>query len=211
MKNKERAKRVLDILVKDFSGARIALNFSTPLELLIATILSAQCTDERVNITTKTLFKKYKKAKDYASVSAEELAKDISSINFYNNKTKSIQKCASQLVGDFSGKVPSTLDELVGLAGVGRKTANVVLGNAFNIPALAVDTHVLRVSNRLGLAEAKDPDKVEAELTAVISEERWTDTTRLLILHGRTTCKARKPLCGECKLTKLCLWFKENG
>ena len=209
MKIEVRAKKVLVILDKEFKGARIALEFKNPLELLIATILSAQCTDERVNITTKTLFKKYKLAKDYASVAPEELAGDIKSINFFNNKTKSIQKCTAKLVEDFSGKVPCTLDELTSLAGVGRKTANVVLANAFLVPALAVDTHVKRVAGRVGLTENDDPDKVEADLTAIISEASWADTTRLLILHGRKTCKARRPLCGECKLTAICDYFKE--
>jgi endonuclease-3 len=209
MKIEVRAKKVLDILDKEFKGASIALEFKTPLELLIATILSAQCTDERVNLTTRALFKKYRKAKDYASVTPEELAGDIKSINFFNNKTKSIQKCTAKLVEDFAGKVPDTLDELTSLAGVGRKTANVVLANAFFVPALAVDTHVKRVAGRIGLTENDDPDKVEADLTAIIPDKRWGDTTRLLILHGRTTCKARKPLCEQCGLTKLCGWYKE--
>ena len=208
MTKREKAKAVLDILENEFKGARIALNFSNPLELLISTILSAQCTDERTNITTEVLFKKYKSTKDYAGADPEELASDIKSINFYKNKTKSIQKCAAQIVEDFSGEVPKTLDELVTLAGVGRKTANVVLGNAFNIPALAVDTHVLRVAGRIGLAGEKDPDKVEAELIEVIPEERWTLTTRLFILHGRATCKARKPLCASCTVSALCDYYK---
>lgn len=208
MNKREKAKKVLDILGRVFSDARIALNFSNPLELLISTILSARCTDERVNIVTDTLFKKYGSAGDYARVDLEELASDIKSINFFNNKARSIQKCAVQLIEDFSGRVPSTLIELVTLAGVGRKTANVVLGNAFNVPALAVDTHVLRVAGRIGLAHEKDPDKVEAELTAVIPQERWTVATRLLILHGRTICKARKPLCESCPVSALCDWFK---
>lgn len=210
MNMKVRAEKVLDILAKEFSGARIALRFSNPLELLIATILSAQCTDERVNTATKILFKKYKKAKDYASVSPEEFAADIKSVNFYNNKTKSIQKCSAKIVEEFSGEVPCTLKELTSLAGVGRKTANVVLANAFNTAAMAVDTHVLRVAGRIGLTDKDDPDKVEAELVAIIAKKRWSDTTRLFILHGRRTCKTRRPLCEECKLTALCAYYKES-
>lgn len=210
MNLKLRAKKVLDILESQFSGARIALNFSGPLELLIATILSAQCTDERVNIVTKSLFKKYRSAKAYALATPENLAVDIKSINFYNNKTKSIQKCAARIVDEFEGVVPKTLDDLTSLAGVGRKTANVVLANAFGVPALAVDTHVLRVAGRIGLTRFDDPDKVEADLCVIIPKKRWADTTRLLILHGRTTCKARRALCEECKLTSLCAYFKES-
>ncbi len=210
MKIEARAKKVLDILQGEFKGARIALEFKNPLELLIATILSAQCTDERVNLTTKTLFKKYTLAKDYANARLEELASDIKSINFFNNKTKSIQRCTAKIVEDFNGKVPSTLDELTSLAGVGRKTANVVLANAFAVPALAVDTHVKRVAGRIGLTGNDDPDKVEADLTFIIPEKRWAETTRLLILFGRNTCKARKPLCEKCKLTAICEYFKEQ-
>lgn len=210
MNLKVRAKKVLDILDAEFKGVRIALKFSNPLELLIATILSARCTDERVNLTTKTLFRKYKKAKDYARVSPDEFAADIKSINFYNNKTKSIQKCAARIVEVFLGAVPGNLDDLTSLAGVGRKTANVVLANAFNVQALAVDTHVLRVAKRIGLTEKDDPDKVECDLTAIIEKERWGETTRLLILHGRATCKARRPLCEECDLQALCAYYKEH-
>ena len=205
-----KAREVLDILESEFKGARIALGFSNPLELLIATILSAQCTDGRVNLTTKTLFKKYKKAKDYAGVDVEELAGDIKSINFFNNKAKSIKKCAAKIVEDFAGVVPDTLTGLTSLAGVGRKTANVVLANAFNIAALAVDTHVKRVAGRIGLTEKDDPDKVEADLCAIIPKERWGETTRLLILHGRNTCKARRPLCKQCSLSGLCDYLKEQ-
>ncbi len=208
MNKSDKAAKVLDILESEFKGARIALRFSNPLELLIATILSARCTDERVNLVTTDLFKKYKRAKDYASVDVEELAGDIKSVNFFNNKAKSIQKCTAKIVEDLKGSVPDTLDGLTSLAGVGRKTANVVLANAFDIPALAVDTHVLRVAGRIGLTQRDDPDKVEADLCAIIPKKRWGETTRLLILHGRKTCKARKPLCGECGLSSLCGYFK---
>ncbi len=212
---RERAAKILDILAKDMDlepsgeSALIELKFTNPLELLVATILSAQCTDARVNITTETLFKKYKTAADYASAAPDGFEDDIKSINFFRNKAKNIQACATQLVKDFGGEVPGEMDALTSLAGVGRKTANVVLGNAFGVPALAVDTHVKRVAARLGLTAKSDPDKIEAELTAIIDKERWTATTNLLILHGRRRCKARKPLCDECRLTSLCDYFAQ--
>ena len=207
---RERAAKILDILAEEVGlkpseeAALIELKFSNPLELLIATILSAQCTDARVNITTGTLFKKYMTAADYADVDPEEFEDDIKNINFFRNKAKNIKSCAAKLVRDFNGKVPGEMDALTSLAGVGRKTANVVLGNAFGVPALAVDTHVKRVAARLGLTALKDPDKIESELTSIIDKERWTAATHLLILHGRRCCKARKPLCGECPLCSLC-------
>ncbi len=214
---RERAARVLDILAAEMGlkpsgeAALIELKFTNPLELLVATILSAQCTDARVNITTETLFEKYKTAGDYASAAPDEFEDDIKSINFFRNKAKNIQACAAQLVKDFNGGVPGEMDALTGLAGVGRKTANVVLGNAFAVPALAVDTHVKRVAARLGLTAKKDPDKIEAELTAIIDKERWTATTNLLILHGRRRCKAKKPLCGECPVSSHCEYFAEQS
>jgi endonuclease-3 len=192
MDKKEKAKKILDILEKEFPNTKTALNFSNPLELLVATILSAQCTDERVNMTTKTLFKKYRTARAYATADKAKFEKDIGSINFYRNKTRSIQNCCKLVVADFGGEVPATVGELTTLPGVGRKTANIVLGNAFGKDALAVDTHVKRVSHRLGLATSDDPDEIERELCAIIPKNRWTNTTHFFILHGRKTCKAKR-------------------
>ena len=217
MEKKERAARSLYILSKEFSydlsnPARfLALESHDALSLLVATMLSAQCTDERVNQTTRSLFKKYKTASDYANASLPELEADLSSINFFRNKTKNVIAAAKVIEGSFGGQVPDSLEELTGLPGIGRKTANVILANAFGKDALAVDTHVKRVATRLGLAVATDPDKIEAELTAIIDKRWWGGTTHLFILHGRRTCKARKPLCGECGLRELCPYYPENS
>lgn len=207
MNESEKGKRVIDILGKEFPSPRIALNFTNPLELLIATILSAQTTDERVNKITPRLFKRYKTARDYAKTSLHELEGYISSINFYRNKAKGIIACCKKIVEEFGGRVPQTLDELITLPGVGRKTANIVLGIAFGQPAIAVDTHVKRVSQRLGLVKFDDPDKIEEELSRVIPKERWIKTTALFILHGRHICKAKAPLCQICKLQSLCDYY----
>ena len=209
MNAKEKAENILSILKKVLPNAKIALNHSNPLELLVSTILSAQCTDERVNKTTPALFKRFKTANDYASADPKELEDAIKSINFFRNKAKSIRECCRKIVGEFNGKIPCTIEELTSLPGVGRKTANIVLANAFGIPALAVDTHVKRVSQRLGLTKNQDPDKIEDDLCKIISKRLWTDTTTLLILHGRKTCKAKNPLCPECPIKGLCEYYKE--
>jgi len=205
---KEKAKKVFAILEREFPGAKPALDFNAPLELLIATILSAQATDKLVNKVTKTLFKKYKTASDYAGADLSVLEKDLSSVNFYRNKAKSVKGCCAKIVSVFGGRVPETLDELVALPGVGRKTANIVLGNAFGKDALAVDTHVKRVSRRLGLTKSDDPDEIEQDLCRIIPEKRWTRTTLLFILHGRTTCKAKKPACEACPIKDYCVYYK---
>ena len=205
----EKAKRVLDILGKEYPNPKIALNFKTPIELLIATILSAQCTDERVNKTTPALFKKYKKAKDYAEADLKELEGHISSINFFRNKAKNIQACCKKIANEFGGEVPDTLERLITLTGIGRKTANIVLGGAFGKDAIAVDTHVKRVSNRIGLAFSDNPDRIEGELCKIITRKRWTNATNLLIHHGRYTCVAKKPKCAICKIKDYCNYF--NG
>ncbi|HEY4707769.1 MAG TPA: endonuclease III [Thermodesulfobacteriota bacterium] len=207
MDRKEKAAKVLDILEKEFPNPRAALEFKNPLELLIATILSAQATDRLVNKITVGLFKKYRTARDYAE--SATLEGDISSINFYRSKAKNIKACCQRLVDEFGGKVPDTLEELTTLPGVGRKTANIVLGNAFGKDALAVDTHVKRVSQRLGLTDSDDPDKIEADLTAVIPSKRWTKTTHLFILHGRKTCKAINPDCEHCPIQTYSIYYKE--
>jgi endonuclease-3 len=198
--------KIVAALHKRYPHPEIALQFSNPLELLIATVLSAQCTDARVNEVTKDLFKKYKSARGYAQADPEVLEQEIRSTGFYKNKTKAIINCCKKLVADFHGKVPDNIEELTTLPGVGRKTANMVLANAFDQAAIAVDTHVLRVSNRLGLAHATQADKVEEELMKQIPRSRWTDVANALILHGRDTCTAKQPKCNVCVLYTLCAW-----
>ena len=202
--HQKRVKEIIRILTKVIPDSTIALTFSSPLELLIATILSAQCTDVRVNEVTTTLFKKYRSAKDYAQAELSELEQDIRPTGFYRNKAKSIQKCCQALVGRFGGEVPKTLEEMVTLPGVGRKTANVILGNAFGIPGIVVDTHVHRVSQRIGLTKKDDPVKIEFDLMEIVPKEEWTHFSNLLVWHGRRTCVARKPLCDSCAIRKLC-------
>lgn len=200
------AKNIVGILLKKYPSPRVALDYKNPLELLIATILSAQCTDTRVNMVTRSLFRKYKTASDFAQADPEKLEEEIRPTGFYRNKTKSIMNCCRMLQQEYDSSVPSTLDKLVKLPGVGRKTANVVLGAAFGKQAIAVDTHVLRVSNRLGLAHSRNPDKVEAELNQQIEKRAWTKMNHALILHGRETCRARRPKCGQCVLFHECEW-----
>jgi endonuclease-3 len=201
---KNRVKEIIKILSKEIQDSRIALRFSNPLELLIATILSAQCTDVKVNQVTVDLFKKYHSAKDYAKANLAELEEDIRPTGFYRNKAKSIHKCCQELVARFGGEVPKTLEELVTLPGVGRKTANVILGNAFGIPGIVVDTHVHRVSQRVGLTKNDDPTKIEFDLMEIAPKDEWTHFSNLLIWHGRRTCVAKKPLCEICPIRKLC-------
>ena len=203
---KARAGKILTRLAKRYPDARTELHFSTPLELLIATILSAQCTDERVNAVTAGLFPRYRRAADWAAVPLPTLEREIHSTGFFRAKARSINGMARGLVERHGGDVPRTLEELVALPGVGRKTANVVLGNAFGIPALAVDTHVLRVSGRLGLARGDDAEKVHEQLCAVLPRPRWTEASHMLILHGRRVCFARKPACPMCPIVALCPW-----
>jgi len=201
----ERVKQILPILKKTYPDATIALHFTNPLELLIATILSAQCTDVRVNMVTPELFRKYKSAADWANADLKQIEQDIRTCGFYHNKAVSIQGAARKIVEDFGGKVPSTMEELTTLPGVGRKTANVVLGNAFGIPAIACDTHVLRVSRRLRLSEhADDPVKLEFDLADIVPKKDWTLFSHLLIFHGRRICVARKPDCPVCPIAEHC-------
>jgi len=201
---KKRVKQIIRILMKEIPDSTIALKFSNPLELLIATILSAQCTDVKVNQVTVDLFKKYRSAREYAESNLAKLEEEIRPTGFYRNKAKSIQKCCQELVKRFGGEVPKTLEDLVTLPGVGRKTANVILGNAFQIPGIAVDTHVNRVSQRIGLTKNDDPVKIEFDLMEIVPREEWTHFSNLLIWHGRKTCVARKPLCGICPIRKEC-------
>jgi endonuclease-3 len=201
---RSRVKKIIRILSKEIPDSTIALKFSNPLELLIATILSAQCTDVKVNQVTPGLFKKYRTAKDYAGSNLETLEEEIRPTGFYRNKAKSVQKCCQELVNRFGGEIPKTLDDLVTLPGVGRKTANVILGNAFGTPGIAVDTHVHRVSQRIGLTKNDDPVKIEFDLMEIVPKEEWTHLSNLLIWHGRRTCVAKKPLCGICPIRKEC-------
>ena len=202
--SEERVKKILSLLEKAYPDAGLVLRYKNPLELLVATILAAQCTDERVNKVTETLFKKYKSAKDYASAEQDVFEQEIRSTGFYKNKAKNIIACSKELVERFDGKVPDNMEDLVSLSGVGRKTASVLLGNVFGKQAMAVDTHVFRVSHRLELVKANDPDKVEQELCKIIPQEKWTRSCLVLGTHGRRTCIARKPLCNVCVVEKLC-------
>ena len=203
---RSRARKIVAALRRSYPGATIALHFRTPLELLVATILSAQCTDERVNMVTPTLFKKYRTAAALAKASLPTLEDEIRSTGFYRAKAKSLVNMAAAVVDRHGGEVPNNREALVGLPGVGLKTANVVLGNAFGQPAIAVDTHVFRVSQRLGLARADDPDVIHDQLTEVLPRASWTQATHLLIIHGRKTCTARKPACPVCPVRLLCPW-----
>jgi endonuclease-3 len=201
----KRTDEIIERLKKEYPDAHCALNHTNAFELLVATILSAQCTDERVNIVTAELFRKYRTPQDYLDVPQEELAFDIKSINFFNNKTKSIQGAAQKIVENFQGEVPQTMDELLTLNGVARKTANVVLGNAFGIASgVVVDTHVLRLSQRLGLTEEKTPEKIEKDLSELVPQKYWVMFPHWLITHGRKICNARKPKCAECVLQDIC-------
>ncbi len=191
-------------------AAQCELEHSNPLELLVATILSAQCTDVRVNQVTKDLFRKYRSVEAYARAPQEALEEDIRPTGFFRNKAKSIRECAQAILDRFGGKVPGTLDDLVTLPGIGRKTANVILGTAFSVPSVAVDTHVLRLSQRLGLSKSKDAVKVEFDLMEIIPEKEWTNASHLLIFHGRYICKARKPECDKCLLTNHCDFFQKG-
>ena len=202
---KIRASTVIRLLEKEYPHARIALNHSNPLELLVATILSAQCTDERVNAVTRTLFKKYTRAEDYAKADLTELERDIKSTGFYRNKAKNIKQTGRILVDKFNRQVPRTMEEMLELPGVARKTANIVLQNAYGVvEGIAVDTHVRRVSKRLGLTENEDPNKIEQDLMRIISKNMWMRITDLLITLGRSVCVARKPKCGTCALNEMC-------
>ncbi|MCP4705261.1 MAG: endonuclease III [candidate division Zixibacteria bacterium] len=209
LKLKNRAKKIVTNLKKEYPNSACTLNFKTTHQLMVATILSAQCTDERVNIVTKELFKKYKKPKDYANAPKEELEEDIRSTGFFRNKAKSIKKSAGDIVEKHKGRVPDNMKELVKLAGVGRKTATVILGTGFGkAEGVTVDTHVSRISQRLGLTTKKTPEKIEKDLMALLPQKDWIIFSHLLIDFGRDVCKARNPECERCFLNKLCPFFK---
>lgn len=207
MLSKYKISKVLKILKESYPDAKPELNFKNPFELLIATMLSAQSTDKRVNIVTEGLFDKCKTPEDYLKLTQEELEDIIRSIGFYRNKSKNILKTCKLLVEDYNSEVPNSREELVKLPGVGRKTANVVISNAFSIPAIAVDTHVFRVSNRLGIAESDNVDKTEQDLMKNIPKKDWTDAHHWLIFHGRRVCASRKPKCEKCPLIKYCVYY----
>ncbi|WP_163192046.1 endonuclease III [Clostridium thermarum] len=209
--HKKKINAILDILSKEYAGAKCALNFRSPYELLVATILSAQCTDERVNMVTEKLFKVYNTPEKMAELTVEQLGEKIKSCGFYNNKSKNIIAATREILTKHSGEVPRNFDDLVALPGVGRKTANVVISNAFGVPAIAVDTHVFRVSNRLGLAKGKTPDEVEQGLMKNIPREMWSDAHHYIIWHGRKVCNARKPKCEECSLAPYCEFYSKTN
>jgi endonuclease-3 len=202
---KKRILGMIRILSKQYPRAKTALNFKTPLDMVVATILSAQCTDKRVNIVTEKLFRKYRTAKDYARANQKVFEQEIRSTGFFRNKAKSIINMAKMLVSDFKGKVPDSMEQLVKLPGVARKTANVVLNNAFHkSEGIAVDTHVIRLSQRLGLSKFDDPVKIEQDLMEIVPRKYWGKVTYYLVDHGRAVCKAPRPLCPECVISKLC-------
>ncbi len=202
---KERVLKIIDLLEEEHPDAKIALRYSNPLELLVATMLSAQCTDEKVNEVTKDLFRKYHSAEDYAKADLETLEKEIKPTGFYRSKAKRLKKTCRMLVEKFGSQVPKTMEELTSLPGVARKTANIVLSNAYGvIEGIAVDTHVLRLVKRLGLTESKTRDRIEKDLMQIVPKEKWARFTDLLIFHGRRVCDAKKPECPECVLNQIC-------
>ncbi len=203
--DQNRALKIIELLEKEHRDAKIALNHTNPLELLIATILSAQCTDERVNIVTKTLFKKYRSVEDYAGADLKELEQDIRSTGFYRNKARNIKKCCQMILDKFGSQVPKTMEEILELPGVARKTANIVLSNVYGVvEGIAVDTHVRRLSRRLRLTANDNPDKIEQDLMKLVPKGKWMRFTELLIFHGRKTCTAKRPKCETCVVNKLC-------
>lgn len=208
---KEKSEIVYNKLDSLFHGRTCELNFSNTFELLIAVILSAQCTDKRVNLVTEQLFKKYKTATDFANLDNKTLEKEIYSCGFYRNKANNIILCCKDLLERFGGEVPSSFDDLVSLAGVGRKTANVVLAFGFNTPAFPVDTHVFRVTNRLGLSESSTPEKCEEQMTKLVDREKWSSLHHFFVLYGRYYCKAIKPNCQECEFKKICKYYENRS
>lgn len=208
---KERIGEIIRILHRTYPQSRTALTFGNPLQILIATILSAQCTDERVNQITPGLFQKYQSAEDFARANKEQLEEEIRPTGFFRNKAKSIIGATTKIVEDFSGKVPDNMADLITLPGVARKTANIVLSSGYQkSEGIAVDTHVKRLSGRLGLSSEKDPDKIEQDLMEIVPREDWIEFNYLLVNHGRTICQARKPLCSECPLSHLCPFFESS-
>jgi len=212
VKRRERVGELLGLLARHYPDAHCELDYTTPLDLLIATILSAQCTDKQVNVVTRPLFAVCRRAEDYVALSQAELEEKIRSIGFFRAKAKNIRACCARLLADYGGEVPSTMESLTGLAGVGRKTANVVLGNIFGVNVgVVVDTHVQRLSTRLGLTKANTPEKIEKDLIGLIPNEQWTIFSHWLIWHGRRRCTARSPDCGGCELRGICRSVDQFG
>jgi endonuclease-3 len=207
---RKRAVKIVDRLDQAYPEARLELDFSSPFELLIATILAAQCTDAKVNEVTMDLFKKYKRPADYLKPDFQQLVDDLQGITFPGNKTKYIKKTCEKLLNEYDGQVPNSLDGLTKLSGVGRKTANIVLANAMGIPAIGVDTHTIRVPNRLGLVDTEEPLEIEERLCELLPKDRWHRANIVIQWHGRYTCQARKPKCGECAIFDLCEWSKKG-
>lgn len=200
----ERVRKILPVLKKTYPGAKTELRHDRPLELLIATILSAQCTDVRVNMVTRELFKKYKSAKDWVDAPIEQIEKGIKPTGFFRNKAKNIKGACEKILSSFGGEIPGTMEELITLPGVGRKTANVILSNAFGVPGITCDTHVIRLSRRLRLSGNNDPVKLEFDLAEIVPKKDWSIFSHALILHGRNVCKARKPNCTDCPIRRHC-------
>lgn len=201
-----RVKKIITVLKRTHPDAKLALDFSNPLQLLVALILAAQARDDLVNLVTPALFRKYRTAADYADENESVLQQQVSRINFFRQKTRSIQKAGAMLVKDFDGRVPDNIDDLLKLPGVGRKTANAVLANAFSRPAIVVDTHTWRLSQRLGLTTQDNPDKIEADLVTIVPRKEWTKFCHRLQFHGRRVCTARDPNCPNCSINRLCPW-----
>ncbi|HRS01285.1 MAG TPA: endonuclease III [Bacteroidota bacterium] len=206
---KKRMANIISILEKEYPNAHTVLKYNTPFELLVATVLSAQCTDERVNKVTEKLFKKYITIDDYLKVPQEELERDIYSTGFYKSKASKIRESARILLEQYHGEMPNTIEELTKLPGVGRKTANVLLANLFNTPGIVVDTHVIRLSNRLGFVDTDNPEKIEYELNEIIPKDKWIGFTYCIIEHGRKICTARNPKCDKCSLSQYCKYYAE--
>jgi endonuclease-3 len=204
MKRQERAAAVLELLKAEYPSVKCTLNYQTPIEMLIATQLSAQCTDARVNIVTQKLFKKYRSVEDFANADYDELCEDIRSAGFYRSKAKNIILASQRIIDAYGGEVPDTMEDLLSLAGTGRKTANLVLGDIFKKPAIVVDTHCIRLSNRIGLTKNSDPVKIEMDLKKIIPPEESLDFCHRLVAHGRAVCPARKPKCEECVIKSVC-------
>lgn len=209
--NQTEVNKIIEILSECYPHVKCPLEFENTFELMVSTILAAQCTDARVNQVTDVLYKEYNTPEAFLTLSQEELEKKIHECGFFRNKAKNILAASKMLIEEFNGVVPGTMEELIQLPGVGRKTANVILANGFGIPAMPVDTHVLRVANRIGLAHSsKDPDKTEMELTALVPKDKWILVHHLIINHGRTICDARKPKCNECKIREFCDYGRQN-
>lgn len=210
MTKKERASAIIDIFGRLYPGAGCSLDYSDPLQLMISTQLAAQCTDARVNMVTPALFSKYRNVYDFAAADPMELERDIRSTGFYHNKARNIISACKMVISDFGGEVPSNMQDLLKLPGVGRKTANLVLGDCFGIPGVVIDTHAKRLSNRIGLTENEDPEKIEHDLMKVLPRENWSRFCHQLVYHGRAVCNARKPACESCDISQYCKYGQKN-